>query len=135
MSSRTTLTISGIDLKYVVAQYTSQLAGNGACSRGASSCVGGAVAVWVTEDPHGWRADVSAPAATGGERLRLRSSSPNQTSLALSLRRPGTQSARYDHAGTGRRRRQARGRIHSGAQPLAALAWEHQAIDHHVLDE
>lgn len=30
MSSRTTLTISGIDLKYVVAQYTSQLAGNGA---------------------------------------------------------------------------------------------------------
>ena len=76
MSSRTTLTISGIDLKYVVAQYTSQLAGNGASSRGASSCVGGAVAVWVTEDPHGWRADVSAPAATGGERLRLRSSSP-----------------------------------------------------------
>ena len=88
MSSRTTLTISGIDLKYIVAQYTSQLAGNGACSRGASSCVGGAVAVWVTEDPHGWRADVSAPAATGGERLRLRSSSPNQTSLAFSLRRP-----------------------------------------------
>ena len=63
-------------------------AGNGACSRGASSCVGGAVAVRVTEDPHGWRADVSAPAGTGGERLRLRSSSPNRTSLMLSLRRP-----------------------------------------------
>jgi hypothetical protein len=63
-------------------------AGSGACSRGASSCVAGAVAVWVTEDPHGWRADVSAPAATGGERLRLRSSSPNQTSLVLSPRRP-----------------------------------------------
>ena len=63
-------------------------AGNGACSRGVSSCVGGAVAVWVTEDPRGWRADVSAPAATGGERLRLRSSSPNQTSLVFSLRRP-----------------------------------------------
>jgi AraC-like DNA-binding protein len=41
-----------------------------------------------TEDPHGWRADVNAPAATGGEQLRLRSSSPNQTSLVLSLRRP-----------------------------------------------
>jgi hypothetical protein len=44
---------------------------------GASSCVGGAVVVWVTEDLHGWRVDVSAPAAKGGERLRLRSTSPN----------------------------------------------------------
>ena len=47
-----------------------------------------AVAVRVTENPDGWRVDVSAPAVAGGERLRLRSSSLNQSSLVLSLRRP-----------------------------------------------
>jgi predicted Zn-dependent protease with MMP-like domain len=53
--------------------------------------LGGAVAVWLTEDPHGWRADVIEPASTGGELLRLRSSSPLQTSLVLSIY-PATES-------------------------------------------